>query len=893
MHAEITRFVRLAAIAALAVACSTAARAQACPASPSYSPDFTSNQNCLALNPLSTLPVFVGTSPNTVMQLTTSLSNQTGSAWYSTPQNVENGFSTTFQFQFMTPSIPPADGIAFVIQNSSTAAIGFTGGNGGALGYGDDDANSNPSLGQGIPNSLAIEFDTYQNSWDPPSNGNGSDSHVAVQSCGTGPNTSHHEYLCGGNAGSNSTLGAPVVTSTNMADGAIHTVTITYVPACATCSPAISANIQVILDGVEQYPSGVPVDLSSIGLGPGQTAYVGFTGATGGDWETQDILNWTFTPQGQSQSGTVTPTQTTTVFGFNGGFLDGNPNSGFDFTVLETTSSLTLQMVVTAIPQTSQQACNAIVQQSFPNAQCFVYANGGGQGVDVPVMIEVTCPQNGSCGSGANPFNATLGSDFSFTCTENPPLACGPPPAPFTFGFPNLTSLTGLPGIGFLKGEGDPNNPCTPSTAPNAPPLFQSNQIISFTLGDTESKPIKGGSGGSASCWVATYNTPGELPTVSIVAPVNNANYQQGATAYANYTCNAVNNGSAATGPYLTVESCSATDTPGGSVASGAPFDTTTPGPHTFVASVEDSATNTNSSTVTYNVQGTQTITFPTIPAQTYGVAPFALSATAPGGTVTYSVISGPATVLGNVLTITGVGSVTVQASQAGNSYYAPATPVSQTFTVNTASTTTTVTSSANPSLYEQPVSFTATVAPQYGGTPTGTVTFKNGKTSLGSAAVSGGVAVLTTSALAIGTHCITASYSGDANFTGGVSATLSQVVSKAFVTITGSPQEPLTTNSSGDFVALVTITNMGNVTVASAQVTIAGTKLGSAAPLSAPPAVTNLAPGASATVTLTFPYSAVKKGATTAALKVSGTYSVTSPEINGNWVLTFRSVSL
>ena len=38
------------------------------------------------------------------------------------------------------------------------------------------------------------------------------------------------------------------------------------------------------------------VDLSSIGLGDGGTAFVGFTGATGGDFETQDIQSWIFTP---------------------------------------------------------------------------------------------------------------------------------------------------------------------------------------------------------------------------------------------------------------------------------------------------------------------------------------------------------------------------------------------------------------------------------------------------------------------------------------------------------------------------------------------------------------------------------------------------------------------
>ena len=58
-----------------------------------------------------------------------------------------------------------------------------------ALVYGDHDGNANPDsgdIGTPISNSLAIEFDTYQNGWDPDAN------HVAVQSCGTGPNSQVH-----------------------------------------------------------------------------------------------------------------------------------------------------------------------------------------------------------------------------------------------------------------------------------------------------------------------------------------------------------------------------------------------------------------------------------------------------------------------------------------------------------------------------------------------------------------------------------------------------------------------------------------------------------------------------------------------------------------------------
>jgi hypothetical protein len=81
-----------------------------------------------------------------------------------------------------------------------------------------------------------------------------------------------------------------------------------------------------------------------------------------------------------------------------------------------------------------------------------------------------------------------------------------------------------------------------------------------------------------------------------------------------------------------------------------------------------------------------QTITFPNPGTQTYGEAPITLTAYASSGlTVTYQVISGPASVSGSTLTINGAGQVKVEADQTGNAQYAAATPVQDTFTVNQA----------------------------------------------------------------------------------------------------------------------------------------------------------------------------------------------------------------
>jgi hypothetical protein len=73
-------------------------------------------------------------------------------------------------------------------------------------------------------------------------------------------------------------------------------------------------------------------------------------------------------------------------------------------------------------------------------------------------------------------------------------------------------------------------------------------------------------------------------------------------------------------------------------------------------------------------------------------------------------------------------------------------------------------------------VTFTATIKPQYSGTPGGTVTFKDGTTTLGSVTLSSGVAKYTTTTLAKGTHSISAAYGGSASFATS-SATLTQTV--------------------------------------------------------------------------------------------------------------------
>lgn len=163
-----------------------------------------------------------------------------------------------------------------------------------------------------------------------------------------------------------------------------------------------------------------------------------------------------------------------------------------------------------------------------------------------------------------------------------------------------------------------------------------------------------------------------------------------------------------------------------------------------------------------------------------------------PTGTVTFK---DGATVIGNQALNNGtaqyststltLGSHSITAVYSGDSNYQSSTSPPLNQTVNMASTTVSVGSSANPSSYSQAVTFTATIYPQYGGSATGTVTFYDGTTQIGSGQVTNNAATLTISSLSIGNHSITATYGGDTNFIGSTSSPLMQVVNKAVTTTT------------------------------------------------------------------------------------------------------------
>jgi hypothetical protein len=151
------------------------------------------------------------------------------------------------------------------------------------------------------------------------------------------------------------------------------------------------------------------------------------------------------------------------------------------------------------------------------------------------------------------------------------------------------------------------------------------------------------------------------------------------------------------------------------------------------------------------------------------------------------------------------LGSNSITAVYAGNSNFAASTSAPDNQVVR-AATTTTVSSSLNPSIYGQAVTFTATVTSSLGAPPNGeTVTFLKGTTTLGTAAFSGGSAKFTSSTLPAGAYRVKAVYGGDANLANSTSKPVIQTVNKATTTTSlTSSQNPSSFGQAVTFTAQV-----------------------------------------------------------------------------------------
>ena len=361
-------------------------------------------------------------------QMTPDAAGQSGSLWFSVPQVVSGGFNTWFEFK-LTPdnisgSYATADGLAFVIQNAQgggaadpstgCAATGsgptVLGGGGGCLGY------------SGIDNSVALEFDTYYNSpYDPDESAHGNfndDNHISLQDCGAGlVNSSAHIASDSGPAcevylpGPDETQIPTLVSNPNaslvptpapvpvvISDGNVHQVVVVYNGPNDTPANYLSVYLDPVFNPgtVTPVTGSVPLfsgpyditqalNLLNTGSGP-NSAYVGFTSATGAAFEQNELVAWTFTPhtqvtQQQPLGPPGSPVYTTFPFGthtYGVQYPAGGP------------ATTNVSMTVTANTVSPTLFSQLIAGTSFQGSACQVYDDTGGNCIIYSVSCFIT-----------------------------------------------------------------------------------------------------------------------------------------------------------------------------------------------------------------------------------------------------------------------------------------------------------------------------------------------------------------------------------------------------------------------------------------------------------------------------------------------------------------------
>jgi sugar lactone lactonase YvrE len=224
----------------------------------------------------------------------------------------------------------------------------------------------------------------------------------------------------------------------------------------------------------------------------------------------------------------------------------------------------------------------------------------------------------------------------------------------------------------------------------------------------------------------------------------------------------------------------------------------------------------------------------------TYGTA-LGISATA---TYNHSTVAGSftftATPAGGIAspvtaaTVLPAGSYTLRANfmPADTTTYVTATRTVS-LTVHQAATVAGIATNMIPSLLQNAVTFTATVSSQ-AGRPTGTVSFLDGTTPLGSGTLSGGVATFTTSSLAAGSHSITGVYSGDANFMATTSAAIVQPVIDFNLNSGGGGSQTVLPGGAATYTIAI-VPTAGTMLPLATVLTVTGLPAGATAALTAP----------------------------------------------------------
>jgi hypothetical protein len=295
---------------------------------------------------------------------TTAGTVQDSSAWFPTAVNIQN-FTTDFQFQ-LSSGTTTADGFTWTLQNNSTAALGAAG---GELGY------------TGIGKSVAVKFDLYNNS------GEGVDS-TGLYLNGVSPMTPAVDMT-----GTGIDLHSGDVFKVHLSyDGTNLAMTITDATTNATFTTTWAVNIP--------------------GTVGGNTAYAGFTGATGGLTAVQNILSWT------TASSNVTGTVATPVFSPVGGTY----SSAQTVSISDATSGATIYYTTNGTTPTTSSTVytTPITVSTTESVEALGVKSGSTNSNVTTAMYTIQTQAAAPSLSGASPSSATQGqSNLAITLTGN------------------------------------------------------------------------------------------------------------------------------------------------------------------------------------------------------------------------------------------------------------------------------------------------------------------------------------------------------------------------------------------------------------------------------------------------------------------------------------------
>jgi hypothetical protein len=200
---------------------------------------------------------------NDTLCLNPSVAWQISAVWHKAKQIIDQEFEVSFQFQIdrRTPygQYLGADDFAFVIQNDSDSSIG---GGGGELGY------------SGIPNSIAFEFDTWDNNITGQTNyQDPNDNHISINTNGTGANSVEHRYSL------------DIVSDLpDFSDGRPHEIFIRYK----------DDSLNLFFDSIQSPVLSTKISIKDTLLLDEGKAWIGFTSSSGSATERHSIINWSF-----------------------------------------------------------------------------------------------------------------------------------------------------------------------------------------------------------------------------------------------------------------------------------------------------------------------------------------------------------------------------------------------------------------------------------------------------------------------------------------------------------------------------------------------------------------------------------------------------------------------